>query len=123
MDGSYTLKLNNLEYNWKYLYIYRINEIDEPVQVTYISAYLSNGISSTTLNLAAGLHYIKVEGSTGNYQMSILSPEPRCGDLEHPYPMGDVNQDCYFNLNDISMMAADWLQCTDPNPPCEFQPL
>jgi hypothetical protein len=25
---------------------------------------------------------------------------------------GDVNQDCRVNLNDLALMAANWLRCT-----------
>ncbi len=49
---------------------------------------------------------------------TVVSPEPRCGDLDHPYPPGDANKDCYVNLPDLALMAANWLTCTDPDPPC-----
>ena len=32
-----------------------------------------------------------------------------CGDLEHPYPGYDLNQDCTVNLGDYSGLAADWM--------------
>jgi len=121
VDGSYLLKLKNTENNWKYLYLYRPNEIDTLVQLSY--TYAISNIGTATVNLTAGTHYIKIEGDMGGYQFSVLSPEPRCGDLDHPYPMGDVNKDCYFDMADISMMAADWLSCTNPNPPCGFVPV
>ena len=30
---------------------------------------------------------------------------------------GDINQDCFVNLKDIVLMAAEWLDCTDPANP------
>lgn len=79
-----------------------------------------------------------------------------CGDDEHPYPVGDVNKDCYVNDLDVSIFesrwldrgciapywcgGADvtqdgvvesidfatlvlyWLECTDPDPPCNYLP-
>ena len=45
-----------------------------------------------------------------------------CGDISHPYPVGDLNEDCYVNFADFAEMASHWLDCTDPNPPCSYNP-
>jgi len=34
---------------------------------------------------------------------------PQCGDPEHPYPPGDLNQDCRVNLLDLAILASHWL--------------
>lgn len=120
IDGVYQFKLKNDESNWKYMNIYKVNELEQLVEVT--NTYAINSIGTVNATLNAGTHYIKISGNLGAFEINVLSPEPRCGDLDHPYPMGDVNQDCYFNMLDIAMMATDWLSCTDPNPPCEFSP-
>jgi hypothetical protein len=44
----------------------------------------------------------------------VLSPEPRCGDLDHPYPPGDANKDCVTDILDIAEMATGWLQDNRP---------
>ena len=49
-------------------------------------------------------------------EITILS-EPRCGDPNHPYPVGDLNQDCRVNLLDLAILASHWLECTAPE--CE----
>ena len=33
-----------------------------------------------------------------------------CGQV---YSDADVNKDCYINLTDFALMAAEWLDCTD----------
>ncbi|MBN1436243.1 MAG: S8 family serine peptidase [Sedimentisphaerales bacterium] len=40
-----------------------------------------------------------------------------CGDHLHPYPTGDLNQDCHVSEIDLAMLAAEWLNdgCADPN--------
>ena len=38
-----------------------------------------------------------------------------CGDVNHPYPVGDLNEDCYVNLLDMAMVASHWMNCTHPN--------
>jgi len=82
--------------------------------------------------------------------------DPECGDASHPYPPGDLNQDCYVDwqdftifasywlsggctdpqwcggadLNasgqvdwqDFTLFAGNWLTCTDPQPPCSYNP-
>ena len=39
---------------------------------------------------------------------------PGCGDPEHPYPDGDMNNDCVVNLQDLAEFANHWLQCSIP---------
>jgi len=45
--------------------------------------------------------------------ITILS-EPLCGDLLHPYPVGDLNNDCRVDLFDVAILLSHWLECTDP---------
>ncbi|MCK5001048.1 MAG: hypothetical protein KAS23_16005 [Anaerohalosphaera sp.] len=116
IDGSYEFTFRNFEYNWKSYYVYSIDEANILHQVFYRNAYFNTDVYGR--ELTAGTHYIMVYGGTGAYQISVLSPEPLCGDLDHPYPPGDANHDCYVNMADLAMMAANWLTCTDPNPPC-----
>jgi hypothetical protein len=37
-----------------------------------------------------------------------------CGDLDHPYPIGDLNLDCWVNFYDVGILALHWLECTRP---------
>ena len=39
---------------------------------------------------------------------------PQCGDPEHPYPLGDLNQNCRVDLLDLAILALHWLECTAP---------
>ena len=79
----------------------------------------SDAVKYFTVNLPAGKIYLQLYDNLGAYEFYVVSPEPRCGDLDHPYPLGDVNKDCYVNLQDLALMASSWLTCTDPNPPCD----
>ncbi len=79
----------------------------------------------------------------GSYQLKILTvAAPVCGD--YGYPTGDVSgstpgvSDCTVNFLDFSYMAsgypttytltniaeltANWLECTDPQSPCNYNP-
>jgi hypothetical protein len=105
--------------------LYSTNEIGAPVLVTYFWA--NNSTNTQTYSLAAGKYYIAVQGTCCDYRLRVLSPEPRCGDLDHPYPLGDVSgpngeKDCVVNIHDLAAMASTWLKCTNPNPPCNFKP-
>jgi len=55
------------------------------------------------------------------YDGSVLTFRPLlCGD-EGTEIQGDLNGDCYINLADFAIMAAQWQQCTDPaNSACEY---
>ena len=46
-------------------------------------------------------------------RITILQ-EPLCGDPLHPYPVGDLNLDCYVDLLDVALMALHWLECAAP---------
>ena len=37
-----------------------------------------------------------------------------CGDADTVFYAGDVNSDCYVNLDDLVIMCQSWLSCTDP---------
>jgi len=37
-----------------------------------------------------------------------------CGDLDHPYPVGDLTKDCEVNLLDVAIIGLHWLECTKP---------
>ena len=62
-------------------------------------------------------HYI-----SGYYDNIVVTSEPDetnapvcCGDANHPYPIGDLNQDCYVNWQDLEKFADRWLvSCAGP---------
>jgi hypothetical protein len=39
---------------------------------------------------------------------------PTCGDLDHPYPVGDFNMDCRVDVYDFLIFIDHWLDCTAP---------
>ncbi len=43
-----------------------------------------------------------------------VQQQPQCGDPNHPYPPGDLNQDCHVDLLDFATLALHWLECTAP---------
>lgn len=40
---------------------------------------------------------------------------PSCGDVVHPYPLGDFDKNCVVDLLDLQQFSLDWLECNDPN--------
>ncbi|MFH1613738.1 MAG: hypothetical protein ABIG61_01460 [Planctomycetota bacterium] len=40
-----------------------------------------------------------------------------CGEPGTLYFAGDLNRDCYIDINDVALFVEDWLSCTDPNDP------
>jgi len=39
-----------------------------------------------------------------------FAPIVVCGDIGHPYPPGDITGDCRTDMNDLVIMAVDWLK-------------
>jgi hypothetical protein len=61
------------------------------------------------------IQYIKVDYLTdGGYEGDIdgFSDVAGCGDYQHPYPKGDINEDCRVNMIDMAAIAENWLDCT-----------
>ena len=54
-----------------------------------------------------------------NYQVHIyrIRADAGCGDQDHQYPTGDLNEDCHVDLSDFGILAPHWLECTDPDCP------
>ena len=80
--------------------------------------------SSVYLRLSGGGHW----GQYGEQFKSICYPilissgyyTSLCGDRFTSYLDADINRDCYVNLGDFALTAADWGKCTDPcNPDCD----
>jgi hypothetical protein len=61
-----------------------------------------------------------VRGVLGLDLKDIFPPPARCGDSNHAYPVGDLNQDCSVNIADVAVMAGYWAAsgCDDPNLDC-----
>lgn len=37
-----------------------------------------------------------------------LATPAECGDVNHPYPGGDLSQNCHVNMTDMALLSADW---------------
>jgi hypothetical protein len=46
--------------------------------------------------------------------ITVTDNEVWCGQPGTVYHQGDVNKDCYVNLDDVAEMAGVWLECTHP---------
>lgn len=117
-DGDYQFSLTGeVGKGYKYIRIMWEDELGVLREKKNTYAY-SDGVNNFTVTLPAGRIFLQLYYNLGSYSFSVVSPEPRCGDLDHPYPDGDANKDCYVNMEDLAMMAANWLTCSAPNPPC-----
>lgn len=89
----------------------------------------AGGIGKTTAEMQtistfmdAGWDFTTKDGDPVDWRMPLSSyPKlgwedylPYCGDIDHPYPVMDFNQDCRVDLADFALFAAHWLECTAP---------
>ena len=106
-DGLYEISLWNLSGS-KYVVVYGPDGCPGSLQQILSFGTGAGTITREVSIASAGTYYIKIYyGSAGLYRVSVLSPEPQCGDSSHPYPSGDINQDCMVNLKDFAI----WTQC------------
>lgn len=49
---------------------------------------------------------------------AVFVEDRQCGDVCHPYPLADISRDCEVNLQDLALVAIDWLACTKPE--CDY---
>ena len=55
--------------------------------------------------------YVKVTGNDYvTAEIDSIADVAACGDRKHPFPAGDLNQDCKVNVDDISLLAQNWLR-------------
>lgn len=68
----------------------------------------ATGDSIARLHLYAGyaseVYYDNIT-MTGDYVA-------QCGDVIHPIPVGDLNEDCRIDFTDFAQIAANWMTCT-----------
>ncbi len=55
--------------------------------------------------------------SIRNLLVTINDNEAWCGQPGTVYKSADLNQDCYVDLQDLVILASQWLCCTDPGNP------
>jgi len=61
------------------------------------------------------IQYVRVEhlpGSSYAGEIDAFSDVAGCGDYKHPYPVGDLNQDCRVDMSDLAVFTNHWLDCT-----------
>ena len=125
LAGTYQVTLSS-QAGTKYVHVY--SPPDQWGQLSQIAYNYTSTTTSFPVTLdTPDTYYLKVRSGSGNYHISVVSPEPLCGDLEHQYPTGDVSgptgtPDCYVDLYDLAALAAHWLTCSDPGPPCSYNP-
>jgi hypothetical protein len=62
------------------------------------------------------IQYVRITDdplSTGTTEVDAIADVSCCGDYRHPYPDGDLNEDCRVNLYDFAIVAADWVDISD----------
>jgi len=84
----------------------------------YIYADVFNsGITAADSQVASGLYANHFGGITMDVasKVTLYSAPTECGDLGTQYLDSDLDSDCYVTFDDFAMLAADWMDCTDPN--------
>lgn len=59
--------------------------------------------------------YVRIEDDPDTNltsEIDAVADVSGCGDYRHPYPPGDVNEDCRVDLADLAVLAEHWLECT-----------
>jgi hypothetical protein len=62
------------------------------------------------------IQYVRIEdkpGSSATTEIDAIADVSSCGDYKHPYPVGDLNEDCRVDFVDFAILARDWLAGSD----------
>jgi len=62
------------------------------------------------------IQYVRIKDdplSPGLPEIDAIADVSCCGDYRHPYPVGDLNEDCRVNFHDFAIVAADWVDISD----------
>ena len=104
------------------------NDVNPPITDSNALVWTENYVE---FNLFAGLHKFrwKQNGAYYNiygFEISYVQPIP-VNDCEDVFKYGldidgDVNEDCYVNMDDLADFVEDWAKCNDPcNPLCTIE--
>ena len=95
-------------------------KLSQTVQVSAFNDSDSEGPHTSLIS-----HTVTVDND-GNYSgvsrdlaVDVVDDERWCGDSGTEYQDADIDRDCYVNLIDLGVMAAEWLMCTDPADPID----
>ena len=61
------------------------------------------------------IQYIRIDNprdAGATPEIDAVSDVSACGDWKHPFPAGDLTNDCRVDLEDFSILAESWLVCT-----------
>ena len=83
----------------------RVTELQNYINDVDIIAYGGDGTVSDP-NMGTG------DDAGWTILTAIPNPETCVG--QGVYYPGDINQDCYVNLDDLAILAQNWLLCNDP---------
>ncbi len=59
--------------------------------------------------------YVRISddpGSSATTEIDAVADVSCCGDYKHPFPIGDLTEDCRVNLLDFAALSENWLVCT-----------
>lgn len=84
---------------------------------TYELKWINEQTPFMTASFVKGLGFLKtVEYGQVNSpivkELLSITPDRQCGYYGYPYPEGDMNRDCVINLQDLVVIAINWLECT-----------
>jgi hypothetical protein len=84
---------------------------------------IANYTDTLTLNAGETVYFVNPSESSATVtapsmvDFNLLVEKLYC---EGGYISGDLNQDCYVNLEDFALLASDWMKCSDPaNAACD----
>ena len=86
-----------------------------------VAAWHAGTLDNNGLLVLASTDQIASGFATSDNDASIRRPEliieygaGECGDVTFPYPAGDINQDCYVDMDDFGELSAAWQDCSMP---------
>ena len=87
---------------------------EDPQEVTFkaVEDTVSEGPHTSTItHTASDGGY---DGVEAELIVNVTDNEPWCGDGTHDYWPADLSRDCFVNLKDFAIFAAQWMSCSHP---------
>jgi hypothetical protein len=57
------------------------------------------------------IQYVKIESNgIDKPEIDAISDVAACGDYKHPFPAGDISEDCLVDFTDLAILADQWRQ-------------
>lgn len=119
--GNLVQGIGQIDYNFGTLGIGSVDLASQAPSPADFNGYVEDDGSTVTISIPINLDFLDVGGMglvNAYVDGQIVATAPThiltCEEVGEYYP-GDINEDCYVDIQDLVLFIQNWLDCNDPD--------